>query len=479
MFVACWCMYDIKNPAHRHPDRVEFEKLLKLSSLSQSKNSQEFSSSFEKELNTSTSTLIMQQNERSVKSLDDIMDLNDVEDDLKEVKHPNGQICYVEENNSHKSHSSLTKSNGENELDTFEEEKTVIAMLDNVLETADTTVESSQLSHIYDRKISVDSEMLPSVIRSTTVASVHSCSRGSDNFEINTKTIPNSICERNESFEEKRKVAQELVDDILNSKELWLTLQQRLLEIKEHNKGDNGVKSKNNIVLENLNISKDDNSITINPLNRVQSVDSVVSTKSIDDPLHSELFRSKLSKLITKPPEIKSLKDSSKQEQQDNIHEIRPSLKHSKSEADVRALVLKAIEDCNVNVKINNDLQNSKDQVKQSIPKPPKFDPVLYNTINNIGRSKERPSLEIILKENEIRTNYKNLNKMDNETENNSLPFKEKLEAILKRGPSNKTQMIPDGVKKRPKSEGPLHLPGEDLTILHINENETKFNIKI
>lgn len=470
MFIACWCMYDIKNPAHRHPDRVDFEKLLKLSSMPLPKNSKEFFGSFERDLNTSASTLVMLQNERSVKSLDDIMDLNEVEDDLKEVKHPNGQICYVEENKSHKSYSSLSKSNGENESDTFEEEKSVIAMLDNVLEIADTTVDSSLLPQIYDRKISVDSEMVPSVIRSTTVATVHSSSRSSDNFE------PNSISEGNEEFEEKRKAAQELVDDILNSKELWIALQQRLLEITEHNKSNNEVELNNKNILENLKISKDNNSNTINALNRIHSVESIASTKSIVDPLHSELFRNKLSQLIAKPNRTKSHKDSSKQEKEDSIQAIHPNLKHSKSEADVRELVLNVIEDCDINIKNNNDLQNSTGQVHQYIPKPPKFDPVLYKTINNIGRPKERASLETLLKREEMRTNYENLNIIANEAEINSLPFKEKLEAILKRGPSHKIQTRPNIEERRPKSVGPLQIPEEDLTTLQINENEGDCN---
>lgn len=75
MFVACWCMYDIKNPANRHPDRIEFERLLKLSSPPHPRNfEKEFMNNCNKDLNTSTSTLIMQNNERSVRSLDDIMD---------------------------------------------------------------------------------------------------------------------------------------------------------------------------------------------------------------------------------------------------------------------------------------------------------------------------------------------------------------------------------------------------------------------
>lgn len=96
------------------------------------------------------------------------------------------------------------------------------------------------------------------------------------------------------------------------------------------------------------------------------------------------------------------------------------------------------------------------------------IDPVLYKTINSSSRPKERPSLDKLLKKDELTISDKTLALPErNESENNELSFKQKLEAILKRGPSHKTQTRPDIAKRRPKSMGPLQLTEEDRSSLH------------
>ena len=452
MFVACWCMNDIKNPALRHPDRVKFEKLMKLSSITPIPHtSKELTQHSQNKLNQSVaaSTLIMQQNERSVKSFDDIMDLNEVVDDLKEFKHPNGQICYVEDDKSAKSQTSINKPDDDEfkeapfNTDTSEEEKSVIALLDDVLQNEDENINNSQLSQAYNRKLSVDSELMPSVIRSTTVATVHNSSSGSsekDSIQSNRSKIIDSGME---SYEAKQKVAQHLVDEILNSEELWLALE------------------KHKHMLHQATTTEVNEKIPFNPLKRVQSIESVLSMSSVDDPLHSEKFRNKLSQIIIKPPDPKPIKESSKE---DSPQGNRPTLKQSKSEADVRVLVLKAIEDCNINMAEKNT--GEKDHY---IPKPPKFDPILYKTINSIGRPKERPSLDKLLQNKNIPP----LSTLttQNEPTTAEVPFKQKLEAILIRGPSHKMQTQQNINETKMKSS---HIP---RLIEKSNPNQNKSNL--
>lgn len=461
MYVACWCMYDIKNPARRHPDRIEFKRRLMLSSRPYLKNSKKCIENLEEDLNTSTSTLIMQQNVRTVNSLDDIMDLNAVENGLKEVKHPNGQICYIEDSKSINSQTSIGKTNEDIENndvslkpDTSEEEKSVIALLDNVLKTEDDDPKNSYLLQLYDRKTSVDSEMVPSVIRSTTVVTVHSSSnsdRSGDCIKSSVSSMDSGIGD----IEEKQKVAKELVDEILNSQELWLALEKHQQKVLETD-----VSIKMSQIDNDLFITKSKNEKPV-ALKRVQSIESILSTNSVDDPLHSEKFRNKLSMLIIKPPEQKSLKDTSKTKS--SVQEIHRKLKHSKSETDVRKLVLNALEGCNPDIEDKNDGHANTKENRQYIPKPPKFDPVLYKTINNIRKARDRPSLEKLLRDDESNTNLKTLAEKI-EPQSDELPFKQKLEAILRRGPSRKTQNRPDIEQKRPKSEGLLQLAKENLT---------------
>ncbi|TMW50794.1 hypothetical protein DOY81_004123 [Sarcophaga bullata] len=453
MAIACWCMNDIKNPALRHPDRVQFEKLMKLSSKTPTPHtSKELTTQSQSNLNQSVaaSTLIMQQNERSVKSFDDIMELNEVVDDLKEFKHPNGQICYIEDDKSAKSQTSLNKPDDDEfkeaplKTDTSEEEKSVIALLDDVLQNEDENINNSQLSHAYNRKLSVDSELMPSVIRSTTVATVHNSSSGSSEKDSIQSSRSKSIDSGMGSYEAKHKVAQDLVDEILNSEALWLALEKHKYML--HQATTTEVKEK---------IS--------NPMKRVQSVESVLSTSSVDDPLHSEKFRNKLSQIIIKPPEPKPIKELSK-ELKNSPQEDRPMLKQSKSEADVRALVLKAIEGCNINMEENNS--GEKDHY---IPKPPKFDPILYKTINSIGRPKERPRLDKLLENKNIPP----LSTLptQNEPITTEVPFKQKLEAILIRGPSHKMQTQQSINETKTKSS---QIP---LLIEKSNPNQIKSNL--
>jgi len=95
------------------------------------------------------------------------------------------------------------------------------------------------------------------------------------------------------------------------------------------------------------------------------------------------------------------------------------------------------------------------------IPRPPKFDPVLYKTINSISLHKQRPSLS-----RELNVDAKNMkvvaaaqHLVDSPTsepepstktataiaepEPEPVLFKAKLEAILQRGPSHRLQQRP------------------------------------
>uniref|UniRef100_T1PBU8 AA permease n=1 Tax=Musca domestica TaxID=7370 RepID=T1PBU8_MUSDO len=456
MFIACWCMYDIKNPAKRHPERVEFERLLK-----SSRGGPGIADNFKAVSNVSTATtVVMQQNERSVKSLDEIMDMNEVSDDLMVIKQPNGQINYVEDTKSDKSHSSVQAAKEPGELTiapvatkmdtTTEEEKSVIAMLDDVLQTEDDGLYDTPF---YDRKISVDSEMVPSVIRSTTVATVHSSSSDSSEIEEGTEdniTPPSVDSGIQENYQEKQKIAMELVEEILNSPRLWMALEKHQEEQKRKQLASDMPNS-------------------ISPEHRAQSVESLHSVASVEDPLHSERFRNKLSQLIMKPPEPKTPKEVTTSEEFSNE---RPKLKHSKSEADVRKLVLKAIEGCDID--IDNVPQAGTTSSQQNIPKPPKFDPVLYKTINTLGRQRERPSLDKLLRQDEQskpRIFVELSEPQSNDGE--EVPFKQKLEAILKRGPSHKTQTKPEVEVRRPRSAEP-HQQQEEEKPQAPRENLTK-----
>lgn len=78
-----------------------------------------------------------------------------------------------------------------------------------------------------------------------------------------------------------------------------------------------------------------------------------------------------------------------------------------------------------------------------NIPRPPKFDPVLYKTINSISLRKQRPSLN---RQHVVDAKNPALLRPESQTETRPdpgeqpepepLPFKAKLEAILQRGPS-------------------------------------------
>lgn len=491
MFIACWCMYDIKNPANRHPERLEFEKLLKTSGVMDKPAPPDISSDTKGLSNVSAATtVVMQQNERSIKSLDEIMDMNEVSEDLMVIKQPNGQINYVEDTKSDKSQASSSSSKDNDDsanilstvatskMDTSEEEKSVIAMLDDVLQTEDDGLSDS---HFYDRKISVDSEMVPSVIRSTTVATVHSSSSGSseNDFTETTEdnTTPRSVDSGIGNYLEKQKIAQELVEEILNSPQLWMALETHREEQRE--KQSQQFETLPNDSLQANYLTSAGSEVSASPQNRAQSVESLLSLASVEDPLHSEKFRNKLSQLIMRPPEAKPIKESALNETT-NSQQVRPKLKHSKSEADVRQLVLKAIEGCDIDIDGNPKLSQTN---TNTIPKPPKFDPVLYKTINSLGRPKERPSLDKLLKEDE-QSKPKIVVEI-NESEVEEMPFKQKLEAILKRGPSHRTQVKPQVELRRPRSTEPLqqhedvdyaseHLSKSQSSLEKPRENSTK-----
>ncbi|XP_067647170.1 cationic amino acid transporter 3 [Eurosta solidaginis] len=473
IFIACWCMYDLGNSAKPNPKRIAFRRALKENPHSNGKPSngdvpKTITSNGmlrkSKSANGVTNgTSFSAQNEHTVKSLDDIMNMNEVCDDLIEMRH-NGKVFYIEDDRSNTSRSSNEKLNTDKD-GSREEEKSVIALLDDVLQAADTgnTVTSNMPDY---RKFSVDSEMLPSVIEMNTIATVHTSSNSSDDLEVvpeveSTKgSNSSSLSSGTERFTASQQMAQQLVDEILNSVELINALERHkalneAVNLEYVNEMEAQIAKELPTVPTASELQPNVVKILIEDDEVVKRKSSAASLRSIKDAIHSEQFKNRLSKILMLPPTptAKTAKDSTEVK----FNASRPQLKQSKSETDVRHLIIKAIE---TNGITEVDTEASLSAAKEySIPKPPKFDPILYKTINNLRTCKERPSLQQLLANDKQPLATKSLAtpSADKSTEGTVLPFKQKLEAALKRGPSHRTQKRLEPVPiRRPRSVEPV-----------------------
>ncbi|KAH8246184.1 hypothetical protein KR038_002348 [Drosophila bunnanda] len=489
IFLACWYLYDCKNPQKRNPERLAFYRSLKGlcgDDLNKEHNclSKESILTVETQLKKSPSS-----------SLDQIQNLSDVGDDLIEVKHANGKLFYVEDTKSENSTATLG-----NESPSRDDEQSVIAMLDDVLDAEDIQQSQQELEQqlIFERHFSLDSEMYPSVIETVIVATVHS---SSDDDEAQ-----DGISLGRNRYEECKLMAQQMLEELFNSAAFYEQLER--------------VKAGGNQLNEDLPQSpagEPQPLVMLRPiLQRVPSQASLKSQASeIEDPLHSAKFKDRLSHIIMNANVHKVKGPAKRSEEEENLEQddyeepkARPQLKQSKSETDVRRLMLKAISE----LKIDHNEAGNVDEVlaespfkspappapvppvapvagagadavavavaiasANSIPRPPKFDPVLYKTINSISLRKQRPSLSHHQQQQQHIVDAKNpamvppelrpekATDTDTETvtgpdpgqqpDSEPLPFKAKLEAILQRGPSHRTQQHPDLVRRhRPQS---------------------------
>ncbi|KAH8296008.1 hypothetical protein KR054_000522 [Drosophila jambulina] len=475
IFLACWYLYDCKNPQKRSPERLAFYKALKGSEDSHEKEhncvSKESIFTVETQLKKSPSS-----------SLDQIQNLSDVGEDLIEVKHANGKLFYVEDTRSENSTATLG-----NESPSRDDEQSVIAMLDDVLDAEDIQQSQQELEQqlIFERHFSLDSEMYPSVIETVIVATVHS---SSDDDEAQ-----DGVSLGRNRYEECKLVAQQMLEELFNSEAFYKQLER--------------VKAGGDQLKEDFLQSPATDPqplVVLRPtLQRVASQTSLKSQASeIEDPLHSAKFKDRLSHIImnanvhkARGPVKRDEEEEDLEQDEDDEPKARPQLKQSKSETDVRRLMLKAISE----LKIGHNEAGNADEVPaespfkspaapapaapvaaavaiasaNNIPRPPKFDPVLYKTINSISLRKQRPSLSqhqqqqqqhIVDAKNpallhhlppESRPETETVTSPDpgQQPESEPLPFKAKLEAILQRGPSHRTQQHPDLVRRhRPHS---------------------------
>ncbi|EDV52098.1 cationic amino acid transporter 3 isoform X1 [Drosophila erecta] len=479
VFLACWYLYDCKNPEKRNPERWAFYKALK--GLQDSREQEYHCISKESVL-----TLETQLKKSPSSSLDQIQNLSDVGDELIEVKNANGKVFYVEDTKSENSTATL----GSNpEAPSPEDEQSVIAMLDDVLDAEDTQQSQQELDlqqqMIFERHFSLDSEMYPSVIETVIVATVHS---SSDDDEVQS-----GLCLKSSRYDECKLVAHQMLEELFNSEAFYEQLEQVKATEAPLVKGD-----KLEEAAEPVNDSEAAKPVFV--LQRLGSQTSLISqVSSIEDPLHSAKFKDRLShiimnasahqmKAVAKRSDDVDGEEHEEQEEQKAVPPARPLLKQSKSETDVRRLMLKAISE----LKIDRNETGNADEVPtevptttesaskepvpgavpiaapvaaaggSSIPRPPKFDPVLYKTINSISLRKQRPSLN---RQHIVDAKNPALLRPESQTETRPdpgeqpepvpepLPFKAKLEAILQRGPSHRTQQHPDLVRRqRPQS---------------------------
>lgn len=403
---------------------------------------------------------------RNSNSLDQIQSMSEVYEDLREHKHANGKVFYVEDARSE--HSRITESGNDAGVD----EQSVIAMLDDVLDAEDS--QQMQLEQqIFERNFSIDSELLPSVIETTIVATVHSSSSDDDDGASQQSLVLNRQ-------EECRRMAEQMLDEMFDTEAFYEQLQ-----------------------VAQANHQKEAELIQLrSQLKRVPSTASQASYASVvDDPLHSDKFKNRLSHLIMsgQPHEPRPRR------QEEAVGQLvpeavlarptRPQLKQSKSESDVRLLLLKAIRE------LKSDSEDEATSTEQGvgaaapsaaatdgnsnangdepaegraghIPRAPKFDPVLYKTINSISLHKQRPGLsrQLVLDaknsnvaaagaEHQLLEASSRLpptaSEPEPEPQPEPLPFKAKLEAILQRGPSHRLQQRPGAdvvQRRRPQS---------------------------
>lgn len=150
------------------------------------------------------------------------------------------------------------------------------------------------------------------------------------------------------------------------------------------------------------------------------------------DPLHSENFKQKLSRLISSPqPPVNTYKKQTTHDESDKESKTRLPIRPSKSAEDIRKLLLAVIMD-----------NRAHDKSKSGIPEPPKFDPVLYKTINSpyqlqsktCIKVKNRPSIKEITDVRYLKSSPSPVEHTIESTSN----FKAKLEEVLRIGPSHK-----------------------------------------
>lgn len=390
---------------------------------------------------------------RNSNSLDQIQSLSEVYEDLREHKHANGKVFYVEDA---KSEHSRTTEPGNDGVD----EQSVIAMLDDVLDAEDSQLDQQQ-QQIFERNFSIDSELLPSVIETTIVATVHSSSSDDDDGASQQSLVMNR-------HEECRQMAKQMLDEMFDSEAFYEQLQ---VAQTNHLKEAELIRQRSQV-------------------KRVPSTASQASHASVvDDPLHSEKFKNRLSHLIMSAQQHEPRPRRQEEPAPDavEVRPTRPQLKQSKSETDVRLLLLKAIRE----LKSDNedDEATAKETVAAAapagaaatdgngnangdealegragrIPRAPKFDPVLYKTINSISLHKQRPGLsrQLVLDAKNVNvaaaavagapqlleastfppaTTTATTSEPEPKPELEPLPFKAKLEAILQRGPSHRLQ---------------------------------------
>ncbi|XP_017053467.1 high affinity cationic amino acid transporter 1 isoform X1 [Drosophila ficusphila] len=472
IFLACWYLYDSKNPQKRNPERWAFYKALK--GLQESREQEYHCIS-----NESVLTLETQLKKSPTSSLDKIQNLSDVGEDLIEVKHANGKVFYVEDSKSENSTATL---GGDNEFPTREDEQSVIAMLDDVLDAVDIQPSQQELDLqqqlIFERHFSLDSEMYPSVIETVIVATVHS---SSDDDEVHSGISHLSKIGKLSNYEECKLVAHQMLEDLFNSEAFYEQLEKMKAGKASPLKGDN--------LDEDAESVKE--SLEPKPIFVLQRLASQTSLKSqasaIEDPLHSAKFKDRLSHIIMNanahqvkgPPPVKRSNGEEEEEPR-----ARPPLKQSKSETDVRRLMLKAISERKID---HNETGNADEDLAgvpttpksppapvriadaaataaNSIPRPPKFDPVLYKTINSISLRKQRPSLSrqhivdaknaaLLPPDSQAEARPDPGEQPEQPEQSEPVPFKAKLEAILQRGPSHRTQQHPELVRRqRPQS---------------------------
>lgn len=200
----------------------------------------------------------------------------------------------------------------------------------------------------------------------------------------------------------------------------------------------------------------------------------------------SQKFRDRLSKMIINPPtfvRIKRAEETLNETTNDN-GEITPPLtsypmKQSKSESDL--VHMKSADDEATPGAQNGDKDNEENE--NNIPKAPKFDPVLYKTIASRYKN-QRPKLDLTVSDDPdqpvIRPKTAPIivtQPSEDEDEPNLevLPFREKLAALLKRGPSHRTKIRPDSYPKlNPHSRAVTPEPSETNSISDPNLNSER-----
>lgn len=175
----------------------------------------------EKETNCVSKESVLTQDTQLKKSprssLDQIQNLSDVGDDLIEVKAANGKLFYVEDTRSENSTATLG-----NESPSREDEQSVIAMLDDVLDAEDIQQSQQELERqqelIFERHFSLDSEMYPSVIETVIVATVHSSSDDDETQDGVSLAKPR--------YEDCKLVAQQMLEELFNSEAFYEQLER-------------------------------------------------------------------------------------------------------------------------------------------------------------------------------------------------------------------------------------------------------------